>query len=160
MLVTVNTDASYYGIHKVGGFAFWISSNQKRIQQSGLLKSAKSAQEAEIMCIANALYALLHSGITGVHKVIINCDCKWAFNAIKNKAKAGTPERHAADLLKQLKKAHGVIGKPIHEFRYVAAHTGVNDARSYVNEWCDSNAKRWPRREINKMEGRVVFPQV
>lgn len=158
MLVTVNTDASYYKIHKVGGFAFWISSDQKRIQHSGLLKTVKSAQEAEIKGIANALHALLHSGITNVHKIIINCDCKKAFGEIKNKAKPGTPERHAADLLKKLRELHGVHGRQIHEFRYVAAHTGTKDARSYVNEWCDTNAKRWPRKAINQIEGKQIFP--
>lgn len=27
------------------------------------------------------------------------------------------------------------------EFRHVRAHTDTKDARSYVNDWCDKNAK-------------------
>jgi hypothetical protein len=34
------------------------------------------------------------------------------------------------------------------EFRHVNAHSNVNDKRSYVNEWCDSEAKKELRRLI------------
>lgn len=36
--------------------------------------------------------------------------------------------------------------KAIIEFRHVKAHTGINDKRSYVNDWCDLEAKKQLRR--------------
>jgi len=37
----------------------------------------------------------------------------------------------------------------LYEFRHVKAHSGKNDARSFVNEWCDKEAKKWMRYSLN-----------
>lgn len=39
-------------------------------------------------------------------------------------------------------KLFHVNNKATIEFRHVKAHSGVDDKRSYVNEWCDKEAKR------------------
>lgn len=36
------------------------------------------------------------------------------------------------------------------EFRHVKAHSGVDDSRSFVNEWCDTNAKREMWSKVNR----------
>ena len=38
--------------------------------------------------------------------------------------------------------------KAIIEFRHVKAHSGVKDKRSYVNEWCDAEAKKQLRSKM------------
>ena len=52
MNVTINTDASFNHHYKVGGYAFWITSELGRIRQSGTLKETSDAQDAELKALA------------------------------------------------------------------------------------------------------------
>ena len=38
------------------------------------------------------------------------------------------------------------------EFRHVKAHSGINDSRSYVNEWCDAEAKKQMWSKVNSIK--------
>lgn len=147
MIVTVNTDASYSHLHKKGSFAFWIVSNEFKILKSGLLrKNVSKSQLAEFKCIINALHVLFNEDCTRVHRVIINTDCLDVIHIIENdlpKIKKYNLEwgfhtrKIYMDLINDNKMNHLKI-----ELRHVKSHTGKSDARSYVNEWCDTNAKK------------------
>lgn len=84
--ITINTDASYHPTKKVGGFAFWIKSDTfKLIGHGPFKKEPENAIHAEIMCIGNALGALLFEkkiNIPQAEFLIINTDCKEAINHI------------------------------------------------------------------------------
>ncbi len=160
MIVTINTDASYHPEHKVGAFAFWIICNQGKMMQSGDLKLARHAQDAEIKAIANALHALLVSKFTDVKFIIINTDCKFAIEAIRDKKKhrIGKSQDACSQIDKIILKLRAKydIGprknrkKPFIDWRYVPAHTDGVDKRTWVNNWCDSEAKKALWALINK----------
>ena len=49
------------------------------------------------------------------------------------------------------------------EFRHVKAHTGKDDARSYVNDWCDKNAKQVVHNRVfnlNKTNSELILKSI
>ena len=44
---------------------------------------------------------------------------------------------------------------PNFEFRHVKAHNGVPDARSFINDWCDKEARKWMRQAVSKFESNT-----
>jgi ribonuclease HI len=140
--ITINTDASY-NTHKRGcaGYAFWIVCNLFKIQKGGMFKKREPANpiEAEIMCIGNAIATLLaQKQIPEVDWVLLNSDCVPGMDTIEA---AKTPlGKQVKKLWLQLKSKTGAKTMVM---RHVKAHTGANDPRSFVNEWCDKEAKKW-----------------
>lgn len=146
--VTINTDASFNHHHKIGGFAFYIRFGNTRLTKAAPFKGrVKSAHEAEIMAIGNALYCLLHKvELPKAHWLIINCDCTRAMDEIK----AGKTElsKNVRQLWLQLRDRLGVKKA---KFRHVKAHNGTPDARSWVNDWCDKQAKAHMREKAKQL---------
>ncbi len=140
--VTINTDASFHPKEKFGGFAYWIVYDGNRIKGAGAFKDkCCNSNDAEIKAIINALSTLLSKNID-ISKVIFNTDSK---NAIKELTKSGvkTDLKKAFDNL-----IYGRQTKIDFEFRHVKAHSGIGDKRSFVNEWCDENAKIHMRKQL------------
>lgn len=150
--VTINTDASFHGTHKVGGFAFHIVCDHFRIKMGGRFKvNPQSSIEAEMMCMANAIHVLLsREDLPTTDLIVINSDCLHSFEKIGLK-KEGVG-RVVAKLLKKLRErtARKGVVLPKYDFRHVKAHSGKGDPRSLVNEWCDREAKRHMREAIPK----------
>ena len=151
MIVTINTDASFRHDHKVGSYAFWITSDKGRIKKSGILKGKQDNPiEAEFKCILNALYTLGKLGYEDIDKIVINTDALQVIDYIKsNKQKTnkrGNPKSSDFNswrylLLMQYNeyvKKFGFKGKI--DLRHVKAHTQNTDSRSFVNKWCDKEA--------------------
>jgi len=154
MLVTINTDASFSPQLKYGAYAFWAVSNDFKITRSGLFKrKCHSPDDAEAKCIINALKVILltHSGI---NKIIINTDSLNATAILKNDVK--TIKKYVRISPKHIKLLQQVYKKVLTEnknnvsveFRHVKAHSGVDYKRSYVNEWCDFEAKKKLREKL------------
>lgn len=152
MLVTINTDASY--IDGFAGFAFWIVCDEFKVLKAGVLrKKVKRPEIAEFKCIINALHILFKNDCKKVTKIIINTDCmnvihccEGNLTAIK-KYKLNVYEFPALTLkFKQIMKDKNIEI----EFRHVKSHTGNTDARSYVNQWCDKEAKKYARIRVNQ----------
>lgn len=145
MIVTINTDASFTHKFNRGSYAMWIVSNQGRIKKAGMLKQEmKKPWEAEMQAIVNAVFVLRECGWEGIRKVICNTDCLNAIHLFQNDVR----EIRYHSLLnkrsnKIVKRFISVVGpyREMIEFRHVKAHSGKNDARSYVNEWLDTQAK-------------------
>jgi len=156
MLVTINTDASFHPSLKWGAYAFWAISNDFKITKSGVFrKKCTNPDDAESKCILNALTVVLkaHKGLT---KIIINTDSLNAIayltndrTHIKRYGLIGNKATEFNRLFILLRKSYVKI--PI-EFRHVKAHSGINDKRSYVNEWCDWEAKKQLKTKINKKQ--------
>lgn len=156
MIITINTDASFSYAHQKGSFAFWIVCNEFKILKSGVLrKKVKRAEVAEFRCIINALHTLFKRDCSKAKKIIINTDCLNVIHLIKNdkdaisKYRLRTWGEPLVNTYKQLRRDSRYKNLEI-EFRHVRAHTGISDARSYVNEWCDTNAKAALQEEINR----------
>lgn len=143
--VTVNTDASFSKITGHGSYAFWIVCDGFRIKRSGVFKEKpRNPHEAEARAILNAMHVLLKF-LPGIEVVYLNTDslnCIHVFNKDKKNIQRYRlrylfPYR---DKLEKIKKENNQAGVRI-DFRHVKSHTGIDDKRSYVNEWCDTNAK-------------------
>ena len=156
MLVTINTDASFHPQLKYGAYAFWAICNDFKITKSGVFrKKCINPDDAETKCILNALTVILKAH-KGISKIIVNTDSLNAiayltndkahifkYRLVKNK---GIEFR---EILRKLPAKNITI-----EYRHCKAHSGVKDARSFVNEWCDSEAKRQLRSKILKTKNQ------
>jgi ribonuclease HI len=151
MNITINTDASFCPITKASGYAFYIVCDEFKITKGGVFKKKpKNAELAEVMCIGNALATLLaQNTTTKVNYLIINTDC---LNGIEHlKYRKGVYKQ-----VRQLKrKAYDKFRVRRVELRHVRAHNGAPDARSWVNEWCDQEAKKWMRKQRNEINKKL-----
>lgn len=146
--ITINTDASYSHQYKIGGYAFYIVCDLFKIQKAGIFKNdPKSSIKAEMMCIANAIHTLTaQKELPIADLIVINSDCLNSFSIMCKKSKCSIG-RTVAIKIKHLRNAlsnRGVM--PKYEFRHVKAHNGTPDARSWVNDWCDKEAKKMMRK--------------
>lgn len=158
MVVTINTDASFNHVYKVGGYAYWIVYNGKRVKRGGLLKECQNATEAEVKAIANALYKLTLLKWPEVFFIVVNTDCTPAVDLITGKSKTevqGTNDAIAAihNYISKLRIGNNVNKSSTEyvQYRHVKAHTKVKDKRSYVNDWCDKVAKDFVKLHILKL---------
>lgn len=138
--LTINTDASFHPVHMVGGYAFYIVCDKFKITKRGqFVNHPTNSQAAETMCILNALHVALNqkSYPSDIKVVTINSDCKYAMNDLKKET------GRWGILYKRYRKAAQILfGNNIEiRFKHVKAHNGTSDARSWVNDWCDQNAK-------------------
>lgn len=145
--ITINTDASFNHKQNVGGYAFYIICDTFKITKGGVFKTPpKNAQEAEMMCMANALYTLLvQPELPTTSNIVINSDCLFSFEKIGLK-KNGIG-KIVAQILKKVRVAtsYKKSVRPKFSFRHVKAHNKTPDARSWVNDWCDKEAKKYMR---------------
>ncbi|MEX0597119.1 MAG: RNase H family protein [Candidatus Paceibacterota bacterium] len=149
MNITINTDASFCPLTKVGGFAFYIICNDFKIQKAGEFRTKpKNPTEAEAMCIGNAIATLLAQDLPKeVNYIIINTDCLHAISLIKSYDGVYKKVRKFKNRLFRVVRPQRI------EFRHVKAHNGTPDARSWVNDWCDKEAKRYMR----QARGRITI---
>ncbi len=134
--ITINTDAGFYPHDKVGSWACWIVSDGLLLKGSGIFKEpCKNATDAEIKAMVNAVSILLKSNFdfTGVRNIIFNRD---NINAVGGH-NGSPPQAKLSRLILQLKRKCGDHHYPAVEYRHVKGHSGKNDKRSYVNDWCD-----------------------
>lgn len=160
MVVTINTDASFNDQYKVGAYAYWIVSDAYRIKYAGMLKECGRSVEAELKAIANALFRLTKSNnANNVNLIIVNTDCTNAIEAIqgerklKDKGCIDTIE-HIHTYQRMLIEANG-IDKPTYsyiDYRHVKAHSKEKDKRSFVNNWCDRQARRLVKQRVNQIK--------
>lgn len=155
MLITINTDASW---HKSGtaGFAIWMVSNMGRLTYSGVLrKNVDRPEVAEFKCIINALHILHSTAGWKPTSLIINTDCLNVIHLVsKNKGmiKKYRLNDWGRNLTKQFNDMLIKMRIPQSkvDMRHVPSHRGTNSKRTWVNEWCDQNAKAQMRDAVYK----------
>lgn len=150
MTATITTDASFYYEYKIGGYAYWITTEKKRIIKAGILKGdVSTAFECEFKCILKGLHALKKAGFPHISTIYINTDSLTTINAIE----AEKPHKWAKELVEIFHKLRKDIGATIF-IRHVKAHDHTDTPRNWVNDWCDKNAKQQARKEIYKRFGK------
>ncbi len=152
--ITINTDASFYAEHKIGGYAFWIKSDLFKITKGGKFKGMiQDSTEAETKCIGNAIATLLAQKELPITEFLcINTDSVQSINRItKRQDKLGI---QVNDLWIQLINR---LGSKKNSFKHVKSHSGKQDARSYVNEWCDKEAKKWAKEAIKDKNKQLMI---
>lgn len=163
MNITLNCDASFSKKYRVGSFAYWVTCNMGRLRRSGSLKGGiNDPTEAEMKCILNALKFIIVDNrrvFNEVQRFYVNTDslnAKWMFEGHQNKiTKYGRVKPEWKRLNKIYnRKFFSEIRKHKKEIRFyhVKGHSGVQDSRSYVNEWCDKAAKNEISKIINSIE--------
>jgi ribonuclease HI len=155
MNVSIFTDASVNPDLKKAGYAFYIGCKVGRLQKAGRLKVETSESNvAEIHCIANAIYTLLHSKFQPITKVFIYSDSVACLNAITGESRSfKSKEVRAVQeeiqfLMMEICLKHGKSIRSVKSFfqlTHVKAHTKKTDKLSQINAWCDENAKKYMR---------------
>ena len=130
LAATVNCDASFCPHTKAAGWAVWIAvDGGVKHKQSGRFKhSPRTSNEAEFWAMLNGLWIAVHT--YGVTHALIQGDCRGALDKIMRRP---VVVRNICD-----KVDHAVSIRT----KWVKAHTTTSDARSWVNDWCDRQAKR------------------
>lgn len=158
MVVTINTDASFSRKYQVGSYAFWIKCNEFTICKSGMLRKKISRPEnAEFRCVINALHTLFtQKTVEKIGLIVVNTDCMNVIHLINNDKEAisrynlGSWGRHMVLTYNLLRSKHKHLKTKI-EFRHVKAHTQkIEDGRTFVNDWCDKEAKKHIKLYIEK----------
>lgn len=155
--ITINTDASYNYHYGVAAYAIYIICDQFKITKSGLFKDfPANSTEAESMAIANALYICANTkGLPTTDMIIVNTDSMLAIHGIgngKGKKPSGKAVARYMSNLRQKTSKKNVL--PDFSYRHVKAHNGTPDARSWVNDWCDKEAKRWMRERVEEIKSQ------
>lgn len=126
MRATVITDASWCPKTKAGGWAAWISGISKpAIKKSGEFQThPTTSNHGEILAALNGIAVAYQRGARGI---LLQSDCLGVQSAMdkpiwKNARALHFPDAHV-------------------RYRHVKGHTSIGDARSYVNRWCDSEAR-------------------
>jgi hypothetical protein len=152
-LITINTDAGFYPIEKVGSYAYWIKGDNIFFRGSGIFKSnCTSPLDAEMKSIINALH-ILESSNCIVEKIIINRDNIYAASGRQTEL-----QRKMGIIIKRIKlrsiePTHKNYTGRYVEFRHVKAHSHTENPRHWVNDWCDKQCKaelRNYKQQLNK----------
>lgn len=146
MLVTLNTDASFDSNTGIAAFAMWAACDLGRIKFSKVLRDkCKNSDEAEMKAIINAIH-IVCDRIPSVSHIIINTDSLHSIAVFKNdkhhQRKYMGGSKKFSIYRCELNKVVAKFKKSVNiELRHVKAHTDNTDVRSFVNQWCDDNAK-------------------
>ena len=150
--ITISTDASFHPEEKASGFAFQIVCDKFKIKHAGNFKTKpNSSIDAELMCIGNALRTLQKvKNLPKSKWLIVNSDCLYGIRRILKphgrKTLCGKVRRIWIQTI-------GMLECTKYELRHVKSHNLHNDdsARSHVNDWCDLEAKKFMRKELNEI---------
>lgn len=155
MIVSIFTDASVNSQLEKAGFAFYIGCKAGKIQKAGKLKiDTGECTTAELHCIANAVYTLLHCKFEPITKVFIYSDSKGCLNAISGESRSFR-SKEVRDVLKEINilmmeicLKHGKSIRQVNSFfelAHVKAHNKKQDKLSIINSWCDHNSRKYMR---------------
>lgn len=157
MIITINTDASFSNTHNIGTYAFWIASNKGKLFRSGALKGKiYSSTHAEMKCIINAMHQIFNDeNFKNVTRIIVNTDCLFLIDKFEDPYKDWISSKkiqliHESNAIKnKFKKIYNSYfsDKPNKfkikiEYRHVKAHSHTENARHFVNDFCDKEAKK------------------
>jgi ribonuclease HI len=137
MKATVIADASFCSQSKSGGWACWIAyDGGVKGKHSGLFRSNPAdSSEAELNAVLNGLRLAYQNG---ARNILVQTDCLAIVHAVNGQNKFAAKYREA-------KIAHFPLA--CIRAKHVKGHTRTEDARSWCNRWCDTEAKKHMRRQ-------------
>lgn len=151
--ITICSDAGHKNyFHKgIGTWACYIRTPTKTIKQSGVIKqSVKGSTHAEQYGIANALFLADKAEDLSQFKVIVYCDNKFALRTDWKITHTPKSKYYAKQV--EQKEFYDTYIKPYVdkagsiEMRHVKGHqeqeNWATGARNFMNDWCDTEAKR------------------
>ena len=149
--VTIICDASFCPVTGAGGWAARASGSLGKRNFAASFKSvSKSPELAEMQAIVNALHTAINAGIVCPgFKVLIQTDCKGAITKFSNPT-TYTELDYTTDTnlyCSILRRFCLTVS-----FKHVKAHVAIKDVRTWVQDWCDENAKSHMRRMRRKLK--------
>lgn len=139
------TDASFSKVKgkTYAGWAAWLRVDgiSEPIKRGGAITRVpvQNSTTAEVFAAVNGVYLAKHYGAT---RILLQTDCLAVVAAINGTARPGAP----TSALVSAAMGHAGIENVLVQARHVKGHTNDPAARSWVNRWCDSEAKRHMRR--------------
>jgi len=142
---TVISDASFYqgsrldlrqGIVRgpFAGWAAWVRVDNKpeAVKGFGVLKKCDTSAEAEVYAVLNGVWLAARAG---AKIILVRTDCMAVIHLIEGKTRAERMLSIWDDAFaREDMKGLTVSG------RHVKGHGQINNAASYVNDWCDKHA--------------------
>lgn len=145
MLITLNSDGSFYPKTKEAGYAFWVFSSKGKFMRYGKLKEAHCCLESEAQSVINGLHFIRnHPDLKDCKKIIINVD------SLGVKAMLENPQGLKKRDQKRLRQIRGVLQKYTGKYkgrkcevevRHVKAHSKGETTRESINNRLDKYAK-------------------
>lgn len=134
LAATVNCDASFCHQTRSAGWAVWISidGGVKHKESGTFRKRPRSSGEAEFWAMLNGVWLAVNR--YGVTHVLVQGDCQGALHKLPQ-------SRELRDIRAGVEQVVSLRTK------WVKGHTTTKDARSWVNDWCDTQAKAHMRKQ-------------
>ena len=130
LFITLFADASFCPHTKAAGFGGWVKygSPAETFRTGGQIGNAKHSSDAEYQALIRTFKKLQEESAANFNDkiIVIQSDCRAALEKL---------ERHKSKVFADIKPRHI-------KFKWVKAHQGYNNARSAVNEFCDTEAYR------------------
>lgn len=144
MHITIMTDASLCGKHRVGGFGYWIASPRGKKAGGGILKgTVKDSYEAEFKAVANSLYiAIQHKLVHSGDNVLIQLDNSGVIHSMSGSNNIRKDIQEVVDIIVSLRTEYQLNL----EFRHVKGHSKKTENRYIANKMCDLRAKHFMRK--------------
>lgn len=156
MLVTINTDASFYPIQKIGGYAIWIASDKGRVKHAaGFRNNVESPHDAEFKAVINALHLLKKQGWE-ITEIYINTDSQAVIQTIEGKGTFKRLPQHGKDNYQSFLSIINELGVKNVSLRHVKSHLHTKTARHWVNQWLDGEAKKAAKKILKDKFGIIV----
>lgn len=152
--ITMTADASRDPITGISGYAVWLSytdifNNYKSEKISGYSGITSSATHAEVSAIING-FDLLDNANLKTSKLYINTDSKSAIDMLEGRVKIKI--KHSIEILKDCIKEFTKANWCMVSIRHVKAHSGTDEARKKVHDWCDKQARAEMRKALKLYE--------
>ena len=156
--ITINTDASWSAKHgKVSSWACWIKSSHYKLTASGLFaEGVDNSSTAEVLALEQALMRLdylindepflQHHRDNGKILLYINTDSMFAVQAMNGNVKR-SKHLEIVNRVRSLVDGYEVVA------RHVKGHTRGEDSRSWVNNWCDREARKLVVQRLGVLDG-------
>lgn len=108
----------------------------RRVQEKGpLIKQAPlNSTEAELMAAINGLWVARREG---AQEVLLQSDCQAILLVVDKRSRS----ERLNGLWQRALQEHGLRDLSIRT-RHVKGHTTIANSRSFVNRWCDENARQ------------------
>lgn len=137
---TVITDASYCPNTRAAGYACWVVCDGERHKGAGPVPfRPKSSNEAEIHALYEGVRLCRQKFQAG--SILIQSDC---LGALQRFGLSGNAKKSRYISIRDSAMANRFIGETFLVMcKHVKGHTSKGDARSYVNRWCDSEARKF-----------------
>ena len=143
---TINVDSSFCPRTKVGGYAFWITTDVCTIKGYGRFREiCLDPHEAEIKGLINAIQAVKKYSLSP-KALVVNCDNKVVRDIVSNNGvnkKYHKVEKILREMLSDF---------PIFYAKHIRGHSQIVSARNFCNDWCDKMGRNAWKQNHRKIE--------